>query len=419
MNRLSAGALVAVVVAIATGVAVSRHPASAPADAAAAATVPASGASAPPAPQVVGLATAQVHDVPVVIETSGSVVPVDTVDVRAQTSATVSKVLLKDGQFVRRGDLLFTLDDRVDRANLDKARQQALKDRATLADAQRQLARSRDLAAQNFLSPSAIDTAQATVDSAQAAVRADEAAVQGAEAALSFDTVRAPLAGRAGLVNVHPGALVTPTGTPLVTISRIDPVAVQFTVAEADVGSLLAGLKADSAVRVIPGADAAPGNVRAAAGAEAASAALATARSDAVDGRLVFVDNAIDATTGTIKAKAEFPNAKQALWPGQFVRVRLTLRTLAGAVVIPQAAVVQRGGDRGVYVEGPGHTAQWRPVTLVQGVGDGVAVQGLAAGERVVVAGKQNVRPGTPLRDAAAEAAKAASGAASKTGAAS
>ena len=106
-------------------------------------------------------------------------------------------------------------------------------------------------------------------------------------------------------------------------------------------------------MRAIPGADARPGAVREAVGAQEASAALATARADAVDGRLVFVDNAIDATTGTIKAKAQFANAQHQLWPGQFVRVRLTLRTLAGAVVIPQAAVIQRGADHGVYVAGP------------------------------------------------------------------
>jgi RND family efflux transporter MFP subunit len=388
MKRFSAGALTAVVVAIVTAVAVSRHDASTPAGAASGA----GGASAPPPAQTVSLATATRRDVPVVVEASGSVVPVDTVDVRAQVAAVLRAVHIKDGQFVRAGDLLFTLDDRADRANLDKARQQALKDRAALADAQRQLARAQELLAQNFISPSAIDTARATVDGAQAAVRADEAAVQAAEVALGYDVVRAPLAGRTGVIAVNPGALVSPTGAALVTISRIDPVNVQFTVPESDVASLLKGLAAGAPVRVMSGAD-------------------------TLEGRLVFVDNAIDAGTGTIKAKAQFTNAKQLLWPGQFVRVRLTLRTLEGAVVVPQAAVIQRGNDRGVYVVGADRVAQWRVITLVQPDGDSVALQGVREGERVVVDGKQNVRPGTPVREAGAGAGAGAG--AAKAGAAS
>lgn len=381
------------------------------------AATPAGGASAPAPAQTVTLATAESRDVPVVVWASGSVVPVQTVDVRSQAAATVKAVHFKEGQFVKAGELLFTLDDRADRANVDKARQQAARDRATLADAKRQLARSKDLLAQSFIAPSAVDTAQAAVDAAAAAVQADEAAVDAANVALGYDTVRAPLSGRAGAVAVYPGSLVSPTGAALVTISRIDPVAVSFTVAEAEVGSLLKGLGAGASVRVVPGADAAPGTVAQAAGAEAAAAARAAARADAIEGRLVFVDNAIDPSSGTIKAKAEFPNASQALWPGQYVRVRLQLRTLAQAIVIPQAAVIQRGAERGVYVAGADHVAAWRPVTLVLASNESVAVTGVQPGERVVTDGKQNLRPGTPVHEAPSHAASAASSASSASGA--
>jgi RND family efflux transporter MFP subunit len=392
---MKAGTTIAVVVAIVTAVAVARHQ-KGEADAA-----PAPGAAASP---TVTLATAQVRDLPVVVDASGSVVPVDTVDVRAQSATIVQAVHIKDGEFVQANQLLFTLDDRADRANLDKARQQVLKDEAALADAKRQLGRSRELAAQNFVSPSVIDTAQSNVDAAVALVAADQAAVHAAEVALGFDTVRAPLAGRAGAVNVYPGSLVSPTGTALVTISRIDPIAVQFTVAESEVPALLQGLSAGSPVRAIPGADAAPGTVGAAAGAGAASAARAVARADAVFGKLVFVDNTIDPGTGTIKAKARFDNADRKLWPGQYVRVHLTLRDLPGAIVIPQAAVIQRGAEHGVYVVDAHGVAQWRSVTLVLPSGAVVAVQGVKAGERVVTDGKQNVRPGAAVREAGASA---------------
>src|SRR5262249_35784248 len=149
---------------------------------------------------------------------------------------------------------------------------------------------------------------------------------------------RAPLAGRSGLVAVYPGSLVSPTGAALVTISRLDPISVQFAVAETDVPALLKALAAGSAGTAQPGGD------------DAAAP---------LTGRLAFVDNAVDAATGTIKAKATFANPQQRLWPGQFARVRLTLRTLAGAVVVPQAAVVQRGTERGVYVVDANRTAQW------------------------------------------------------------
>ncbi len=401
MNRKQAGTTVAIVVAIVTAVAVSRHEGG---EKAAAAN--ASAASAAAAPITVSLATAATRDVPVAVDSSGSVVPVQTVDVRAQAATTVRTVHIKEGQFVRAGDLLFTLDDRTERANLDKARQQQAHDQAALADARRQLLRSQDLLKQNFIAASAVDTAQAAVDAAQAAVRGDEAAVQAADVALGYDTVHAPLAGRAGAIAVYPGSLVSPTGSVLVTISRIDPVAVSFTVPEGEVAALLKGLGTGSPVRVMPGGDprTAPGAGASAPAGTGAGAGTSIGASDAtpVDGKLVFVDNTIDAATGTIKAKAEFPNASQRLWPGQYVTVHLTLRTLAGAVVIPQAAVIQRGTDHGVYVVGADRTVQWRAIVPRLPFGELVAVDGVRAGERVVTDGKQNLRPGNAVRDAAA-----------------
>jgi RND family efflux transporter MFP subunit len=135
----------------------------------------------------------------------------------------------------------------------------------------------------------------------------------------------------------------------------------------------------------------------------------------AIKGRVTAVDNLVDAATGTIKVKAEFDNKAQALWPGQYLRVRVTLRTLKGVTVVPQAAIIMRGNERSVYVVGPDNTAKLVPVQVRQSMGEQAVVEGLDASAQVVMEGKQNLRPGTPLRiqpsGGGAAAAAAASGA--------
>lgn len=358
---------------------------------------PAGAASAPgakgaAAPQAVGVVTVQRQDVPVSIEAAGTVSTLQSVDLRAQTTSTVREVLVKDGQMVRKGQVLFRFDDRTDRANLDKARAQLARDRASLADAERQLQRARDLLRQNFVAQSAVDTAQSNAEAQRALVQSDEAAVQAASVSLSYNELRAPLSGRAGLVNAMPGALVqaNATSTPLLNIAQLSPIGVSFVVPETQLQPLLAAVRPDAEghtepldVQVsLPGAPRGKG--------KSAEAALT--------GHLGFVDNLVDASTGTIKARAEFDNAGQQLWPGQYVRVRLTLRTLKNAVVVPQAALILRGSERTLYVVGPDKTAQMKTVQLRYAFGDFAVVEGVEAGEQVVLEGKQNLRPGTPLR---------------------
>ena len=356
--------------------------------------------------QPVGLATARVRDVPVVIDEAGSVVSLNTVDVHAQVASTIRTVDIKEGQFVRKGDLLFTFDDRPDRANVEKARAQLARDKATAADAERQWIRAKDLLAQNFVAQSAVDTAKANYDAQVAAVNADVAAQQAAEVALSYDTIRSPLAGRAGAVVVYPGTLVSPAGNPLVTISQIDPIGVNFTVPETQVGSLLKGLTAGEKVTILP-ADVQPAGTVAAGNAGKRANASDAAVDKLPEGHLSFVDNAIDATTGTIHAKAEVPNPQSALWPGQYVTARLQLRTIAGAVVIPQMSVIQRGDAHGVYVADANNTVAWRPVTTRYPFGELVVVDGVKEGERVVTDGKQNVKPGSVVKEAGSASAPA------------
>jgi RND family efflux transporter MFP subunit len=375
----------------------------------AAADASASAASAARAgAQTVSVIAALQRDLPVVVEAAGTVVSLDTVDIRAQVAGSVSEVVVREGQFVRRGDLLFRLDDRADRANLERARAQLLRDQATLADLDRQLARAQDLRAQNFIAQSAVDSVLAQVEAQRAAVASDQAAIRSSEVALSFDTITSPLSGRAGAVVVYRGSLVQPTGTPMVTVSKIDPIGVSFTLPEAQLGAVL------RASGVQPGEAAARNAVPAAAQSAAASAAgsgsiavsLPNAErsrgsnaNDDMMGRITFVDNAVDTTTGTIRVKGEVPNATHRLWPGQYVTVRMTLRTIAGAIVIPQNALIIRGIERSVYVVKADGTVEARPVQPRYSAGELVAVDGLEPGDKVVVEGKQNLRPGSAVRE--------------------
>jgi RND family efflux transporter MFP subunit len=365
--------------------------------AAAGTSAPAGAASAPPA-QNVGVVKVRQADVPVVVEASGTVTALQSVDLRAQTTSTVAQVLVKDGQSVKKGELLFRFDDRAQRAELEKARAQLARDRAALGDLERQFKRAQELVAQNFVSRSALDTAQANLESGQALVKSDEAAIQAAQVTLGYNELRAPINGRVGIVSVYPGSLVqaNATAAPLVNIAQLDPIAVTFVVPETQLAPLLAATRAgDLEVEAIT-----PGSARGTA---------------AIKGRVTAVDNLVDAATGTIKVKAEFDNKAQALWPGQYLRVRVTLRTLKGVTVVPQAAIIMRGNERSVYVVGPDNTAKLVPVQVRQAMGEQAVVEGLDASAQVVMEGKQNLRPGTPLRiqpsGGGAAAAAAASGA--------
>ena len=360
--------------------------------------------SAAAAAQTVTVVRAQARDVPVTIEATGTVVSLNSVDIRPQVSSTVRQVAIKEGQFVRQGDLLFAFDDRSDRANLEKARAQLLRDRATLADLERQYKRSQELRDQNFIAQSAVDTVLANLEAQRALVASDAAAIHSSEVALSYNQIRSPLAGRAGAIAVYPGSLVSPSGAALVTISQVDPIGVSFTVPESQLAPLLqasSGAPASVTVRV-------PGQV-------AGPASAVSGAAGGVVGQVSFIDNTVDAQTGTIRVKGQFPNAQHQLWPGQFVTARMTLRTLAGAVVVPQSALILGANQqRSLYVVDESGTAQLRPVQLRYAFGEFAVVDGVKPGERVVTDGKQNLRPGTPVREAVAAApAGRASGAAS------
>jgi multidrug efflux pump subunit AcrA (membrane-fusion protein) len=388
----------------------------------AAGSAPAAAASAPLVSVTVVKAQARAY--PVTLDLSGTVSALSAVEVRPQISAPVARVHVQEGQTVRAGQPLFTLEAKADEVALRKAEAQVQKDQATLADAQRQLARQQELLARGFISQGAVDTAQANVAAQQATLAADRAAVDAVRVQLGHARIVAPAGGRVGQINVWPGSLVTPTGAALLTVTRMDPVTVSFALPQRHLPDALAALqRGDAPVLALLKPEAAGegrggrgggGGAGAGAGAGAGSASGAgrgaagvlcvaprAERLLADDGRrcgvLRFIDSQVDAATGTVKAKALFANADQALWPGAYVPLRLQLRTLERAIVVPQAAIVQGARGASVFVVDAEGRAEQRPVQLLLSAGTDAVLSGLKPGEQVVLDGRQNVRPGSKL----------------------
>lgn len=340
-------------------------------------------APARPAPAVSVTTVAAVQkDFPVALEATGTVAAVSSVEIRPQITAVVRSVHVKEGQSVARGALLFTLDSRADEANVARLRAQMQKDEAALADAQRQLARSQDLKSRNFVSQGTVDTATTQVEAMSAAVAADRAALEAAQLNLSFAKITAPAAGRIGAIPVYAGSLVTANQTPLLSITQLDPIEVAFSLPQRYLGDVVAAQQA--------------GEVK-------VSAALPDQAP--VAGRLSFVDSQVDAASGSVKLKARFDNPQARLWPGAFAKVSMTVRTLKDAVLVPQASLIQNARGTIVYVVEDGK-AQPKPVKLLHSEGALAAVSGVAPGARVVLDGRQNVRPEAAVVEREPAAAK-------------
>lgn len=350
-------------------------------------------------PQV-GVAKVVRQDMPVVLEASGTVVSLQSVEVRPQAAGTIEAVHVSEGQQVTRGQLLFTLDDRTARAERDRVRAQWQRDRVQLLDLERQERRSRELLAEQFVSPGALEAIQAQVQAQRALVQADEAAVRAADVAVSDARLKAPMSGRVGAIGVRPGSRVQVAGDALLVIRQMDPIGVGFSVPESALPSLLGAKGAGARVEVsLPNA----------------VSSAETAGNASWVGGVHFVDSAVDSATGTVAVKGRLDNADQRLWAGQFVQVRLTLDTMRQVLVIPQSAVQLRGAERQVYVVDDKGVARLRTVRLLHADADRLAVEGLKEGERVIVEGRQQVRPDAPVKVAgaapSAPAASAASGA--------
>lgn len=330
--------------------------------------------------QIVKTGLAEKKSIPITIYANGYVSAINTVDVRPQVQNVVRAVHVKEGQEVRAGQLLFTLDERGDTSNVDKAKAQLARDRADLAEAEMALKRNQELLAKNFVSQAVVDSARNKLESAQGTLRADQAAIQSSNIALGYNQIQASISGRIGAISVHPGSLAQPAGAPMLTISQLDPIAVNFALPERELKNIFATYpKGDAPVKAQVG------------GKE-------------LEGKLLFIDNTADSQSGTIRMKAQFANQDRQLWPGTYVNISLVSRTLPDAVVLPTQAVVTGPTEKLVYVVQPDDKVKIQKIEVIAIEGEQAVVSGLSAGARVVIEGAQNLRPGSQVKEMQAAA---------------
>jgi len=333
-------------------------------------------AVAPPVP--VSVAQVVARTVPVRLRAIGNVEPYATVAIKARIDGQIVAVHFKEGQEVRKGEVLFEIDKRPFEAQLAQAQATLGKDRALLDHANDQEKRYKELLAQTFISPGAYSQIRTNGETAAAQVRADEAAIESVRLQLAYCTIRAPINGYAGKIQIQEGNLVKANDTnPLVVINQVVPTNVSFSVPEQSL----------PAVRKYQ-----------ASGELQVSAQVPNAGLPPVAGKLSFIDNTTDATTGTIKLKAEFPNAGKELWPGQFVDVVLTLTQQDNATVAPSSAIQNGPNGQYVFVVKPDRTVDLRPVKIARSEGDiTVMGSGLNPGETVVTIGQLRLGPGSKV----------------------
>jgi multidrug efflux system membrane fusion protein len=333
----------------------------------------AGGAGAP-----VLVAQAVETNVPVLINPPpvGHVMPYSTVTIRPQIGGVISQVHFQEGQEVKKGDLLFTIDPRPMQAALDAVRAARARDQAQLENVKIQFNREQKLFDQKLVSQDEFDTSKAGLDALIGTVAADQAAVTNAELNLGFTGIRAPFDGRTGSLQFHEGNVVKAPDDTLLTINQIHPIYVAFAVPEQYLPEIKREMR-EKTLKVqatFQNMDAPP------------------------QGELTFIDNSVDSTTGTIQLKATFPNEDGTLWPGQFVQVVLTLSDLTNAIVVPSQAVQTGQNGQFVYVVKPDQTAEERLVTIgITYQGETVVQSGLKAGETVVTDGQLRLAPGTKV----------------------
>ncbi len=326
-----------------------------------------------PVPVTIGTITRK--SMPIDIRAIGSAEPYSTVAVRAQITGQLESVTFKEGDDVKVNQVLFRLDRRPLQASLLQAEANLARDIAQSANAVSQAKRYEDLADRGIATREQVDATRAGAAALNATVEADRAAVESARLQLQYATITAPLSGRTGALMVHEGNLVRANDTvPLVVINQVSPLYVSFGIPE----SRLSDLKRYMTQNTLK-----------------VEATIPNDEGAMSSGRITFVDNAVDATTGTIKIKASFPNVDRRLWPGQFVNVVVLLTMDPDAIVAPTAAVQEGQQTPYVYVVKSDKTVEFRPVQIVRTAGaDTVIRTGVQPGEIVVTDGQLRLVPG-------------------------
>jgi membrane fusion protein, multidrug efflux system len=336
----------------------------------------------PPTPPIpVTVATAERRQVPFELPATGTVEPLETVAVQAQVGGILQRIAFREGDEVKQGQVLFRLDPRPYQAALDQALAILARDRANATNAAQEAKRYETLASKEYVTAQQYEQARTTAAASQATLAGSQAAVDQARLNLQYATIRAPIAGRTGSLQIREGNLVRTNATvPLVTINRLRPILVRFAVPAANLSLVQAHRGKDVVVRAEPAGG-----------------------GDPSEGALTFVDNAVDTATGTILLKGQFPNDDGALWPGSFVNVRLQLYVDPDALVIPSAAVVAGQQGSFVFVIQADSSAATKPVTVTRTAGDLAIVTGdIQPGDRVVVDGQLRLRSGAKVQIKAA-----------------
>src|SRR5215469_6414099 len=331
----------------------------------------------PPAGAPVTVAVVASRTMPVELQAIGNVESISTVTIKAQISGQLGGIHFKEGDYVRKGQLLFSIERPPFEAALRQAEGALAKDEAQALNTRLDAERYQGLGREGVASKQQVDAAVAASSAMQATVAADKAAVETAKINLQYTSIYSPIAGRTGSIGVKVGNLVKANDVPiLVTINQIEPIYVTFAIPEQQ----LTELKQYSQQKTLK-VDAAP-----------------QGSSQHFAGRLTFIDNAVDTTTGTIKLKATFTNDQHVLWPGQFVDVKLTLKSQPNAIVIPTAALQTSQQGTYVYVVNQDMTAQPQPVKVGWTVGEQTVIaSGLQPGQRVVTDGQLRLTPGTKV----------------------
>ena len=331
------------------------------------------------APVAVSVVTANREDVPIFLAALGAVQAYNTVQIRPMVEGPLDKVAFTEGQEVNKGDVIAIIDPRIYQASLDQAKAKLAQDQAQLDSDRRDLERNTTLAERSFASKQVVDQQRAAVAKGEALLEADNAAIHSAQVQLDYTTINAPFDGRIGIRGVDAGNIVRPSDTsPIATLTQHQPISVLFSLPENQLALLR---KAQAAGRGEIYAYDQDNNARIAIG------------------KLQVVDNHIDPQTGTIRLKAEFTNEDNALWPGQFVPVKIGITTRENIVALPSSAI-QRGPEGlFVWVVSQDKKAKMAPIKTGQTQDDKVLVEsGISPGDRIVTAGQYRLQPNSPVQ---------------------
>ncbi|MDA8388561.1 MAG: efflux RND transporter periplasmic adaptor subunit [Nitrospiraceae bacterium] len=338
-----------------------------------AACAPKPGPAAPRPAVPVSAAYAVTRSVPVRIRAIGQVEAYNSVQIKSMVNGQIVAIHYRDGQFVRKGQLLFEIDRRPYEAALEQARANLARDIVLAENAKKDAARYAILVKKQYVPREQYDQKEADAAAAEAVVRADRAAIENIEVEIDYCMIRSPIDGRTGSTQIQIGNVVKANDVPMLVIEQINPVYVSFSVPE----RYLPEIKKYSAKGPLRAEARVPGQKM------------------PETGKLSFINNQVDASTGTILLKATFRNRDRVLWPGQFANVTLTLRTMTGAVLVPSQAIQTGPDGQYVYTIKPDMTAALRPVTPDGTYGGFTIVKkGIASGERVVTDGQLRLVPG-------------------------